>query len=39
MSGEGITQTYFKNKSDDTGMVWLSAYGGYFKLKIKQVNQ
>ena len=34
-ASEGIYQSEFVNSSDEDGMVWLTAYGGYKKLSLK----
>ena len=36
LTSEGIYQTEFINKSSSDGMVWLSAYGGYNKIILKE---
>ena len=33
--GEGLFQTELENASDKDGMVWLAAYGGFFKKTLK----
>ena len=33
---EGIYQTEMINDSEDTGVVWLSSYGGYYKKTLKE---
>ena len=36
LTDEGIAQTEFINESNNNGMIWLSSYGGYNKIILKE---